>query len=222
MRKAIADLDEVIVIARVSKTMLPAIVPSDQVFHDKIVVLATSDVADFGVLSSGFHWWWAITGGTTLRTDATYTPERKFETFPRPDTAPAVSDVASRLRSLRLRLMLEREEGLTQTYNRVHDPTESADDTARLRELHVELDHAVRDAYGWNDLDLGHDFHETRQGVRYTFEPVARQEILDRLLELNLQRRAAEEAAGLHAKRKAPRKSPASASAQQTTIFGDA
>ena len=29
-----------------------------------------------------------------------------------------------------------------------------------LRRLHLALDSAVRDAYGWRDLDLEHGFHE--------------------------------------------------------------
>ena len=115
--------------------------------------------------------------------------------------------------------MLDRQEGLTKTYNRVHDPDEHADDIRRLRDIHVELDDAVRDAYGWSDLDPGHGFHETRQGVRFTFEPVVRQEILDRLLELNQERYAAEVAAGLHAKRKPARR--ARASAGQTSMPAD-
>ena len=93
--------------------------------------------------------------------------------------------------------MLDRQEGLTKTYNRVHDPDEHADDIVRLREIHVELDHAVRDAYGWDDLDLGHDFHETKFGTRFTFAPVPRQEVLDRLLELNHERYAEEVRRGL-------------------------
>ena len=98
--------------------------------------------------------------------------------------------------------MLDRQEGLTTTYNRVHDPDEHADDIVRLREIHVALDYAVRDAYGWDDLDLGHDFHETKFGTRYTFAPVPRQEVLDRLLELNHERYAEEVRQGLHAKPK--------------------
>ena len=31
-----------------------------------------------------------------------------------------------------------------------------------------ELDQAVAAAYGWSDLDLGHGFHATKQGERYT------------------------------------------------------
>jgi hypothetical protein len=37
----------------------------------------------------------------------------------------------------------------------------------QFRDLHVEMDHAVTAAYGWTDLDLGHGFHETRQGLRF-------------------------------------------------------
>jgi hypothetical protein len=52
------------------------------------------------------------------------------------------------------------------------------------------MDQAVAAAYGWNDLDLGHGFHDTKQGVRYTVSEPARRELLDRLLALNHQRYA--------------------------------
>ena len=86
-----------------------------------------------------------------------------------------------------------RQEGLTQTYNRFHDP-KSAADIAQLRALHVEMDRAVAAAYGWSGLDLGHGFHETKQGLRYTISEPARREVLDRLLELNHERHRQEEA----------------------------
>jgi hypothetical protein len=68
-----------------------------------------------------------------------------------------------------------------------------------LRRLHRELDLAIRDAYGWQDLDLGHDFHEVEtlsenDRVRYTISPAARKEVLRRLLALNHERAAAEAA----------------------------
>ena len=115
--------------------------------------------------------------------------------------------------------MLDRQEGLTKTYNRVHDPDEHADDIVRLREIHVELDYAVRDAYGWSDLDLGHDFHETRFGVRFTFEPAPRQEVLDRLLELNHERYAEEVRRGLHGKAKSAGKRKPAAEGAMTLGF---
>ena len=97
--------------------------------------------------------------------------------------------------------MQARQEGLTKTYNRFHDPNEVAEDIERLRKLHVEMDRAVADAYGWGDLDLGHGFHETKQGVRFTIGEEARREVLDRLLLLNHERYAEEVAQGLHDKK---------------------
>jgi hypothetical protein len=64
------------------------------------------------------------------------------------------------------------------------------------------MDHAVAAAYGWHDLTLGHDFHATPQGVRFTVSEAARRELLSRLLALNHQRYAEEVAAGLHEKDK--------------------
>ena len=90
--------------------------------------------------------------------------------------------------------MCVRQEGLTKIYNRFHDPAETSVDIVELRRLHVEMDRAVATTYGWQDLDLGHDFHETKQGIRFTISEAARHEVLDRLLALNHQRHAEEEA----------------------------
>ena len=88
--------------------------------------------------------------------------------------------------------MLARQEGLTKTYNRFHDPRRNRRDIQKLRELHVEMDNAVAAAYGWTDLDLGHGFHETKQGLRFTISEPARREVLARLLKLNHERYAEE------------------------------
>ncbi len=68
------------------------------------------------------------------------------------------------------------------------------------------MDYAVAQAYGWDDLlggeGLNHDFHETKQGLRYTISEPIRREILDRLLQLNFDRYAEEEQRGLHDKKK--------------------
>lgn len=64
-----------------------------------------------------------------------------------------------------------------------------------MREIHVELDQAVMAAYGWSDVPLEHDFHTYRQMTRWTVSPTARVEILDRLLEVNHRRAAAQGAA---------------------------
>ncbi len=59
-----------------------------------------------------------------------------------------------------------------------------------MRAIHVELDQAVMDAYGWTDVPLDHGFHTYRQMQRWTVSPAARVEILDRLLEENHRRAA--------------------------------
>jgi hypothetical protein len=66
-----------------------------------------------------------------------------------------------------------------------------------LRRLHVELDHAIRDAYGWQNLPFEHGFHEVEtlaenDRVRYTISPAAQKEVLRRLLKLNHERAEAE------------------------------
>ena len=66
-----------------------------------------------------------------------------------------------------------------------------------LRRLHVALDIAVRDAYGWQDLDLQHNFHEVEtlpenDRVRYAISPAARREVLKRLLAENYARAKSE------------------------------
>jgi methylase of polypeptide subunit release factors len=72
----------------------------------------------------------------------------------------------------------------------------------KLRELHVRMDEAVLEAYGWSDIQLRHDFYELdylpeNDRVRYTIHPDARREILKRLLELNHKIHEEEVTAGL-------------------------
>jgi hypothetical protein len=165
---------------------------------DQTVVFTTEDAAIFATLSSVFHYWWAVSRSSTLESRIRYTPSDVFETFPLAELTREMRDCGTRLDVFRRELMLARQAGLTKTYNLVHDPRCADEDIAELREIHRKIDRAVARAYSWDDVALDHGFHDTRQGVRYTVGPVARQQILDRLLELNHERYAAEVAAGLH------------------------
>lgn len=49
--------------------------------------------------------------------------------------------------------MVRNNQGLTDTYNRFHDPTETHPDILHLRHLHDQMDRAVLAAYGWPDID---------------------------------------------------------------------
>ena len=75
-----------------------------------------------------------------------------------------------------------------------------------MRRLQREIDVAVRDSYGWQDIDLDHGFHEVgylpaNDNVRYSISEPARIEILKRLAKLNKERWEEEEKAGLHKKK---------------------
>lgn len=193
MRKAISELDDVLTIAITSKTLMPMRVRTNQVLSSTLVVFATDSLADQAVLSSSLHQTWAIKYGSGMRNDPRYTPSDVFETFPRPEPTEWLAETGRTLDSERREIMLRRELGLTKLYNLINDPDITDDeDITRMREIHVELDQAVMDAYGWNDVPLDHGFHTYRQMRRWTVSPTARVEILDRLLEENHRRAAAQ------------------------------
>ena len=198
LRKAIADLGEALVIARVSKTVMPVRVSTGSVMSEATVVFATELHAQQAILSSSVHQDWVITYGSTLETRVRYTPSDVFETFPRPEPTEGLEAIGRTLDAERREIMLRRDLGLTRLYNLVNDPGLKAGadpDVDRMRAIHVELDAAVAAAYGWEDLDLTHGFHTYRKMTRWTVPPATRVEILDRLLEENHRRAAAEAAA---------------------------
>ncbi len=190
-------MEQVLAIALTSKVVMPARVPTGMVYSARDGVFAYDDGAHLALLSSAFHYWWAITRASTMRTDLRYTPSDVFETFPQPAMSSRMDAAGEALDAHRRPLMLSRQLGLTALYNLVHRESEHDPEIERLREIHVEIDQATAAAYGWDDIALDHGFHDTAQGVRFTISPDARREVLRRLLELNHQRHAEEEAQGL-------------------------
>jgi hypothetical protein len=198
---------------------MPVFTTTDVTFSDAVVVFAYDDDFHFGVLSSAFHWWWTVKYASTMRADIRYTPTDVFETFPQPEFTGPVREAGRALDAHRRDLIAKRDEGVTRTYNRFHEPGEQAVDIQELRHLHVALDTAVADAYGWGDVDLDHGFRETRLGVRFTVGPQAQTQILDRLLELNHARYAREQAdaaTGAKPVRRRARSAPG-----QTSMLGE-
>ena len=54
--------------------------------------LLTTTTRHFGLLSSGIHWWWAVTHASTMReADIRYTPTDCFETFVQPALTDAIA-----------------------------------------------------------------------------------------------------------------------------------
>lgn len=195
---AIGSMRRVITIGITSKYCAFALVSSRQVFDQTTVVIASDSMAHFGLLSSSIHAHWANTHGAAMGGSPRYNPSRCYATFPLPDDESVLEKLGAQYYETREKLMMARGEGFTKTYNRFHDQREQSPDIARLREIHLEMDRAVVAAYGWSDFDMGHGFHTTKQGERYTLSEPARRTILERLLALNRQRYAEEVKAGLH------------------------
>jgi hypothetical protein len=137
-----------------------------------VSVCARDDDYTFGVLHSRVHEAWALAQGTQLETRPRYTPTTCFETFPFPHPTEAqrkaIAEAARELDRLRTGWLnppglLEADlakRTLTDLYNA--RPT-------WLAQAHERLDSAVLAAYGWPS-DIG------------------REDLLARLLDLNLAR----------------------------------
>ena len=234
--RTISTMDRVLVINRHTKCLAFSFQKTGIVYSDATVVVAMREWADFVALSSSFHDAWAWKNGSTMGAGTLrYTPSSIFETFPFPDSpsSVALNNLGERYHEHRRTMMKSLWHGLTDIYNLFHTRDLTPAEVARvskkplpeaeagyqgileLRRLHRELDLAIRDAYGWTDLVLGHDFIEVEtlpenDRVRYTISPAARKEVLKRLLALNHQRAAAEAAAvavAVPAKTKRGRKS---------------
>ncbi|MBW0292813.1 type II restriction endonuclease subunit M [Rhodococcus sp. MH15] len=196
LTRAITGMTEVLAIARVSKAVMPLRVSTSQVFSNTLYIFATDSYSIQAVLSSSLHQLWSITYGATMGSRISYTVSDVFETFPLPQMNDDLNAIGAKLDTYRRTLMLDRDLGVTQVYNLVNDPrvTEKSDpEIGRLRTIHTELDQVVMDAYGWSDICLEHGIHTHRQVERWTVSPAARVKILDRLLEENHRRTAADE-----------------------------
>jgi hypothetical protein len=218
---AISTKTRVLVIPETTKYCAFAFCPPDIVFSHAVKVLVLEGDSDFALLASTVHATWARRYSSSLETRLRYVTSDAFETFPVPVDASALGEAGEQYHAERRHVMVGRQEGLTAVYNRFHDPDENGDDIRALREAHTRVDHLVVQAYGWTDLDLDHDFRRTQEGVRFTLREVAKQELLDRLLELNHERYAHEVAQGLHDQvnaRGAGRRRRAAASAAQSEL----
>ncbi|MCZ2207187.1 DNA methyltransferase [Cylindrospermopsis raciborskii] len=157
IKNAIAHLDRVLVTPRISKHSGFAFLSTKSVFSDSIVVLSLSNYSHFSVLQSHLHEIWSRFFGSSLGDGLRYTPSDCFETFPLPEnweTSKQLEEVGKIYYEYRARLMINKNQGLTQTYNRFHDPYEADPEILKLRKLHSEMDEAVMAAYGWFDVDI--------------------------------------------------------------------
>src|SRR5262249_54388405 len=170
--KAITMMQRVLVRSAVSNLNCLAFVPTNQVFSHATKVFLFDDNGTFALLQSSFHTVWLEKYKSTMRTDVRYTPETCFAPFPFPKHSEELMRIGGEYDNCRRNIMIKLQEGLTKTYKRFNNLRDTQNDIQHLRQLHVKMDNAVATAYGWTDLDLGHDFHETKQGIRYTISEV--------------------------------------------------
>lgn len=183
MRKALSTLSRYIATPLVSKHRVFAWVSCDVVPENLLVVIARDDDYFLGVLHTTPHELWARKKGTQLReaeSGSRYTPSTTFETFPfpwlpgrEPQDDPRVQAIAQAAKELvEKRDAWLNPEGATEKELKKRTLTNLYNQRPMWLDLaHQKLDHAVLDAYGWS-----HDLTD--------------EEVLERLLELNLERAA--------------------------------
>lgn len=171
MRKALTPLSRYLATPILGRQR-PFVWLSSSILADhQLIVFARDDDYFFGVLHSIVHRLWipSVSSWMGVGNDPRYTPTTCFETFPFPqpsdDQREAISEAARRLHETR-QSALDNDPKLTLTalYNK--RPT-------WLQHLHEDLDRAVLAAYGWPS-------------------DIADEDLLERLLALNLERAAGE------------------------------
>jgi hypothetical protein len=205
--EAIAGLGRVIGVAQTSPHVSFVFLSSRMIYAHTLVVFAEETFAAFANFQARLHEVWTRMFAASMKDDQRYIPSDCFATFPLPSST-GTSKLESAGRTYhdhRAALMVARNEGMTKTYNRFHDRSETADDIARLRELHAAMDRAVLEAYGWDDLaaraapvflDEATEDDHTYQG-RLFWPSDFRDEVLARLLALNAERHADEVRRGI-------------------------
>jgi len=197
----IKNISSVLVMPLHSKYLFVSVQPNTYIYSHALCAIPTDNFGYFALYQSIIHEEWTRARGSTFGTGLRYTPTNCFSTFPNPIDITSLINPGKEVESLRCNIAKSTNIGLTDIYNFLHDNKNDASDIVYLRKLHQMMDQAVAVAYGWNDLDLGHGFHETKQGIRFTISETARREVLNRLLALNHQRYTEEVAAGLHDKK---------------------
>ena len=208
LRGAIAGLQRVLVVSRVSNSAAFTFVPAPMVYADSLVVFPSTTYAAFSVLQSRVHEVWIRFFGSSMKDDLRYTPSDCFETFPLPDmwdTLPALEAAGREYYMHRAGLMRQRNEGLTTVYNQFHAPDVECTAIRTLRALHSRMDKEVLAAFGWTDIQTGCEFESDlargmgsgKNASRYRWSEETRDEVLARLIALNEARGIQEARSGL-------------------------
>jgi hypothetical protein len=216
--------DRCLVLSLVTKHLVFAWQATNRVFSHALGVLALEDDAHFAVLQSRVHEPWARLLSSSMRSDLRYAASDCFDTFPFPagkyftESSP-LAVAGKRLYDARAKLMVDREQGLTTTYNQLKDPANQDPAIRSLRDLHQAMDRAVLASYGWNDVEVPAFTTPVTQAEKVAHERFEAA-VIDRLFALNGERASAEgepihKEALVAGPRKAPQKATPRPSAAQ-------
>ena len=207
---SIQYMERVLAVSYVGQHASFAFLPTGMVFAGTLIVIPLSSYAAFCAMQARAHELWARSFGSSLEDRLRYTPSECFETYPFPanwEHDPCLEVAGREYYAFRKDLMARNNEGMTKTYNRLHNPLDNSPEVIELRRLHGTMDRAVLDAYGWTDIPADCEFlldyeidEETwgrrKKPYRYRWPDDVRDEVLARLLELNAKRAAEEARAG--------------------------
>ncbi|MGE3752772.1 MAG: DNA methyltransferase [Planctomycetota bacterium] len=137
-----------------SKHLMFSFQPPGRVFSHGLMVFLLASCSPFGVMQSRTHEAWVRLRSSSLEDRLRYSATDCFLNFPFPKCDPraefpAITEVGTRLYDARANYMVETNQGLTATYNLLKDPACNELAIHDLRKLHLELDRAVIEAYGW-------------------------------------------------------------------------
>jgi hypothetical protein len=162
LNNAKKDLEHVIGISRTSKYTCFSLLPAEYTFGDKLVIVCARNLLPaLGLLSSSIHSFWAAFNGATREDRPVYSSTDCFGTFPAPFTGlwnfpctdetllATVSSTSQNLFRHRSDTLCGDEIGMTEFYNRFHDPSFEVPDCLEARRLQVELDNSYLSLYGW-------------------------------------------------------------------------
>lgn len=185
--------DRYLALSVVSKYVAFRFVDANFVATAATTCILTSDDAVFAQLQSSLHDVWARYHGSSLGGTLRYIAGRCFKTFPLLNASPRLREIGGQYNACREDSLLQNSIGMTEIYNRVHHAEDRSTNVVKMRELQTALDWAVLHEFNWDDLDLGHGFHEVpylpeTDRTRFTISEAARAEVLRRLSELNKRR----------------------------------
>lgn len=201
-------LKHVLVSGIVGKYFNPSVLTNDGVFSHKCAIFTASNADAWAALfNSSVVQAWVWKQSSRMKLDLNFSPSDAIEPFPflKPAEIARLDKFGCEYMQARRDVMIDPISpiGLTKLYNRFHNVGDGDQRIEHLRELHREIDAAVMRAYGWDDIDLGHGYHDQpnlaeNDRVRFTISDAARAEVLRRFAELNRQRYEDEVGQGLH------------------------